>query len=229
MAIKGISVVYAVVGGLILYSGIKGATLQDTAKAVLTGDLTLKNTQAIDITNGSGGSSKTDSGDVSIGSSPSGSGAVMLKYCLAQRGKPYSQAARFGPNSFDCSGLIAMAAKHAGVGIPGGPGAENSDAIVDPELQNFAKVGGKAYTDAKSIKAGDILGFYASDATTHGNAVMSPPGSQTMKVGGLLVKSCGHIGIAVNPMQYMSAYDTAEGCLVKPITGDAFVVGVRLP
>lgn len=227
MAIKGISVAYCVTGGLILYAGIKGATMSDTAKAVLTGDLTLKNTQAITIKN-SADKQSTGSDGVSIGSSPSGSGAVMLKFCLAQRGKPYSQAARYGPNSYDCSGLIAMAAKKAGVGIPGGPGAENSDAIVDPELQNFCKVGGKAYTNVHDIKAGDILGFYSSDANVHGNAKMNPDGN-TMNVGGINVKSCGHIGIAVNPMQYMSAYDTAEGCLVKPIAGDSFVVGVRLP
>lgn len=44
---------YCVGGGLILYSGIKGATLADTVSSVLSGNLTLKNSEPITTSNGS--------------------------------------------------------------------------------------------------------------------------------------------------------------------------------
>lgn len=49
----GVSITYCVVGGLVLYAGIRGATMADAAKSVLTGKLSLTNTQAIDIKNDS--------------------------------------------------------------------------------------------------------------------------------------------------------------------------------
>jgi hypothetical protein len=47
MPINAPAVGYVAVGGLILYSGIKGASLSDTAKAVLSGNLTLSNSEPI--------------------------------------------------------------------------------------------------------------------------------------------------------------------------------------
>jgi hypothetical protein len=40
-----------------------------------------------------------------------------IKYALAQVGKPYKWGAT-GPNSFDCSGLVMMAYKSAGIKLP---------------------------------------------------------------------------------------------------------------
>ena len=64
MAISGAAVAYAVAGSLIFYSGLKGATLADTVKAVLSGNLTVTGTQAIDTTaaGAAGGSSSASSG-----------------------------------------------------------------------------------------------------------------------------------------------------------------------
>lgn len=45
-------------------------------------------------------------------------GSVAASYAKAQVGKGYSQQARLGPNSFDCSGLVKMAWKHAGKTVP---------------------------------------------------------------------------------------------------------------
>jgi hypothetical protein len=47
MAVSGAAVAYAVAGSLIFYSGLKGASLAATVKAVLSGNLSLSNTQTI--------------------------------------------------------------------------------------------------------------------------------------------------------------------------------------
>jgi cell wall-associated NlpC family hydrolase len=228
MAFQPVSVVYTAAGGLILLSGIKGDTMADTVKALLSGNLTLSNTEQITAKNASSSPSSTPSGG-GVGTIPNGAASSMVSYMMAQRGKPYTQniPGRFGPNGFDCSGLVWAAANHAGVNLPGGP-KDDAAAIVDPELQWFGQqAGSKAYTESSQIQAGDVLGFWAPDATTLGTTKLNPDG--TMTVGSLKVKSCGHIGMAINPLQYISAYDTASGILVNPIAGDQFVVGVRFP
>jgi hypothetical protein len=72
MPIKGVPIALCVGGGIILYSGIKGATISDTVKALLSGNLTVSNTEGItQNTKGSstpaGGGSTPDSGPVSTG------------------------------------------------------------------------------------------------------------------------------------------------------------------
>lgn len=47
MTINGASVAYAVAGGLLAYSGIKGATISDTVKAVLSGNLNVTDTESL--------------------------------------------------------------------------------------------------------------------------------------------------------------------------------------
>lgn len=51
MPLNGYAVAYCAVGGLVAYSGIKGATLAATAKGVLSGNLTLQDTETIAINN----------------------------------------------------------------------------------------------------------------------------------------------------------------------------------
>src|ERR1700761_220465 len=63
----GVSVAYCVVGGLLLFSGIKGATIVDTTKAVLKGNLTVSNDEPIQAQNDSSSSSTSTS---SSGSTP---------------------------------------------------------------------------------------------------------------------------------------------------------------
>src|ERR1700744_4770663 len=112
MAIKGVSIVYVVAGTLILYSGIKGASLASTAKAVLSGNLTLSQDQPIDVSAAAPADSK-NAGSADVTNIPNGAAKSMVTFMLAQRGKRYSQANRFGPDSYDCSGLIWVAATHA--------------------------------------------------------------------------------------------------------------------
>jgi len=45
-------------------------------------------------------------------------GSTAASFARAQVGKGYSQAARLGPNSFDCSGLVKTAWARAGVTVP---------------------------------------------------------------------------------------------------------------
>lgn len=51
MSLNAAAVGYTVIGGLVAYSGIKGATLADTAKALLSGNLTLSDTETIPVNN----------------------------------------------------------------------------------------------------------------------------------------------------------------------------------
>ena len=88
MAIKGASVAYCAVGGLILFSGIKGAKVADTVKAILAGNLTVTNSEPI-TSSASGG---TDNVIVSAGSD-SANLLTVAKYMAANG---YSKAAAAG-------------------------------------------------------------------------------------------------------------------------------------
>lgn len=70
MAFSAAGVAYIVVGGLVMYSGIKGATLADTAKSVLSGNLNVQDTETIQF--GSSGSS--DIGNAAAAGALAGAG-----------------------------------------------------------------------------------------------------------------------------------------------------------
>lgn len=48
---------------------------------------------------------------------PSSAAETAIAFALAQVGKPYSWGA-IGPNSYDCSGLVMIAFRHAGIQLP---------------------------------------------------------------------------------------------------------------
>lgn len=93
MALNGYAVAYCVGGGLILYSGIKGASLADTASAVLKGNLAVKTTEPITAHNDSG---STPGGSPSAGPVAAGdqvqNGTTIYKY-LRSNGYTPMQAA----------------------------------------------------------------------------------------------------------------------------------------
>ena len=67
MAISGAAVAYTTIGGLLVFSGIKGSTIQSTVSAVLTGNLGgLQDTETIDFGSSSGGTSSGSSGNESV-------------------------------------------------------------------------------------------------------------------------------------------------------------------
>lgn len=140
---------------------------------------------------------------------------------LAQVGKPYTEEVpeRFGPNGFDCSGLVWAAADSAGDALPGGP-SDDGAALVPFEMEWFAEqTGVQVITSATDIQTGDLIAFTgaapAPFAVTLQNHAYSPG-------------QFGHIGMATSTTEYVSAYDTAEGVIIKLISGDVFNAALRL-
>lgn len=89
MAFSGAAVAYCVTGGLILYSGIKGAKITDTVKAVLAGNLNVAGTEPINF--GSSGSSGSAANAASGSSSQN-----YLTIANYLTGNGYSKAAAAG-------------------------------------------------------------------------------------------------------------------------------------
>lgn len=146
----------------------------------------------------------------------------MLAVMLSKVGDGYTEQIpqRFGvetPQRFDCSGLVWYAANHAGIWMPGGP-LNDVAALAPTELVWAAKQpGAVAVFEQKLVQAGDLLGFIGGD-----------PAPYNITIGGRSFRGPGHIGMAISPSQYVSAYDTAQGVRVKPISGDVFQVAVRM-
>jgi cell wall-associated NlpC family hydrolase len=136
----------------------------------------------------------------------------MLAFMEKAVGTPYLEEnpQRFGPNDYDCSGLIWAAAHAAGINFPGGP-SDPAGALANVEADYFAtQPGTQTIKSANQIQEGDLV-FFTGAA----------PGPSNFG-------PIGHVGMATSSTQYVSAYDTAEGTRVNPISGDNFVVAVRL-
>jgi hypothetical protein len=134
-----------------------------------------------------------------------GAANTMLQFMLSKVGLGYSQQARFGPQTYDCSGLVYMAAKAAGLPIPSGVNLANTEA------DWFARRPGAGliHNAGKSAR-GDLVFF-------HGAApFMSSFGP------------IGHVGMALNSNTMVSALGHAFGVTKSPFSS-RFVVGVRLP
>lgn len=53
---------------------------------------------------------------------------LAVNFALDQQGKPYANdAGRFGPNHYDCSGLVVTSLRHAGIAVP--PGIDASPTL----------------------------------------------------------------------------------------------------
>ena len=93
MAVNGVAVAYTVAGGLVLFSGVKGATISDTVKSALSGNLNPTATEGISAPSDTGtGTSPGTTASVASG----GNRANMLTAAeyLMQNG--YSRAAAAG-------------------------------------------------------------------------------------------------------------------------------------
>lgn len=109
-----------------------------------------------------------DSGDVVI---PSDNSGAVLRFLVAQLGKPYLWGA-VGPDSFDCSGLVQTAFREAGVRLP-------------RVSRQQATVGRKVPRSA--VRAGDLIFYYepvhhvaiAIDGT---RAIHAPSFGQDVKI-----------------------------------------------
>src|ERR1700733_4203449 len=131
----------------------------------------------------------------------------IMAFMVAAKGKGYSEALnlRLGPSEYDCSGLVYEASKAAGIDIP------QSEDIANLEANWFGANGAQVIKSASDVKAGDLVFF-------HGAA----PGPSNYG-------PIGHVGIAIDNGQHeLSAYDSASGVSVQPMSQDQFVVGMRL-
>jgi NlpC/P60 family len=148
----------------------------------------------------------------------------MLAVMLSKVGDGYTESIpqRFGttvPQEFDCSGLVWYAANQAGIPMPGGP-ADDVAALVTTEMVWLAaQPGAQLVRSPADVLAGDVIAFTGGD-----------PVPFRLIVGGVAFPAgmFGHIGMAVSPNWYVSAYDTAQGVRVNPIAGDVFNVAVRM-
>lgn len=94
MAIKGASVAYIAVGGILLYSGIKGSTITDTVKSVISGNLNVSNTEGLttgaDVAatdaNSTGTGSTSSTGDTGASDPGAASNQALAKKLATQLG-----------------------------------------------------------------------------------------------------------------------------------------------
>lgn len=149
MAIKGMSVAYATIGGLVLYSGIKGATLKDTITAVLSGNLTLKDTETVAFGSGAAGASS------------SVSGSAILADAQKYNGHKYVFGGPSNPNGgWDCSSFVSYVLGHdMGLPIPGGSWAQvtNSGSSHGPVASQYLTWSGATTVPASGVQPGDLL------------------------------------------------------------------------
>lgn len=94
MPVKGASVVYCAIGGIVLFSGLKGATLSDTFKGIISGNIaSIQNTEPITINNGSSGSSSSSAGAGPVASGNTvQNGTIIYKYLRSSGYSPMQAA-----------------------------------------------------------------------------------------------------------------------------------------
>lgn len=83
MAVSGAALAYSAAGGLVLYSGIKGATIADTVKSVLAGNLAVSNTEAVDFSGGSASSPGAAPGDTGASTTTASQAQAIAKNVIA--------------------------------------------------------------------------------------------------------------------------------------------------
>jgi peptidoglycan DL-endopeptidase CwlO len=147
---------------------------------------------------GAGGQSCTQSGQLASFTAPNAIVTEAVNYAEAQIGKPYLFGGT-GPDSFDCSGLMMMAYRAAGVNI-----ARTSQ-------EQFATL---PHVPASQVVPGDLVFFAGSDGTT------TAPGH----VGLVISKNTMIEAYATGTPVRISTFGTAQS---PP--GDGAVVGFAQP
>jgi cell wall-associated NlpC family hydrolase len=193
MALSAAAVGYSVVGGLILFSGIKGATLADTATSVLTGNLSgLTDTETISVNNGSSSTpgSSTPASTTPPASGGSATGQEIIGDAMKYNGHKYVYGGPSNPtNGWDCSSFASYVLGHdLNMKLPGGQTwaeATNNGQDHGPTANEFANTPGfsKAGTDPTNNEPGDLLVW------------------------------TGHVGFGTGNGGMFSAYDTQSGTL----------------
>jgi hypothetical protein len=93
MAIKGASVAYIAVGGVLIYSGIKGSSISDTVKSAFAGNLNVTDTEPLAAVSDSGSAGSAGSGSNATSGSGSANLLTIARYLVSNG---YSNAAAAG-------------------------------------------------------------------------------------------------------------------------------------
>jgi cell wall-associated NlpC family hydrolase len=107
------------------------------------------NSTAVTSATGAGGQSCTQNGQLASFVAPNAIVSQAVNYAQAQLGKPYLWGGT-GPDAFDCSGLMLMAYRSAGVNIP---------------RTSQAQWVGLPHVPADKVVPGDLVFFAGSDGT----------------------------------------------------------------
>lgn len=153
MPVNGISVAYCVAGGLIAYSGIKGATIADTIGAVFSGNLAVSNTEKIQVNN-------SDTGSVTQGS-PSRIVSDALSYVGGKYVFGGTPGTDPGHNDgTDCSGFVNMViGRDLGLPIPGYPSGKYDGSSHGPVTQVWLLWHGARTVPRSETQPGDLACF----------------------------------------------------------------------
>lgn len=153
---KGVAVAYAVTGGLILFSGIKGASISDTVSSVLTGNLTVTSSEPITAQNSGSGSTPSATGNAT--------GQQILGDAMKYNGHKYVFGGPSNPtDGWDCSSFASYVLGHdLDMMLPGKQSwstATENGKIHGPVADEFAKTPGftKVGDNPKSNQPGDLL------------------------------------------------------------------------
>ena len=129
-------------------------------------------------------------------SSESIPGELIYKYAAVHVGKPYVWGAE-GPNSFDCSGLVNVAAKQAGVKLPVGRPTAAS-------WRNYCKT-----ISRDQLRVGD-LGFYRQNGKITHVAIYAGDGQWCHAEGGSGPKGQGG-KVKINSPTYLNEFGRIPG------------------
>jgi peptidoglycan DL-endopeptidase CwlO len=143
--------------------------------------------------------------------SPNAAVTTAINFAEQQLGKPYLFGGT-GPDSFDCSGLVMMAYRAAGISIP----RTSQDQWNEGYMPNTTM----PHVPASQVQPGDLVFFIGSDGTpaTHGHHPQP-----------------GHVGLVIGHGEMIEAYATGFPIRIssygKPSSapGDQTVVGFARP
>jgi hypothetical protein len=86
MAIRGAPVAYVVVGGVLVYSGIKGSSISDTVKSVLAGNLSVSDTEGLTPDTDSSTDTGAGTGDTGAANAGAAANQALAKQLATQMG-----------------------------------------------------------------------------------------------------------------------------------------------
>lgn len=157
MSFSAAGVAYLATGGLLLYSGIKGATIADTVTSVFSGNLTVNDTETIPVVNDNSSGTVTAAGGTA-------SGQQIIGDAMRYNGHKYIYGGASNPtDGWDCSSFASYVLGHdLGMLLPGNKAwaaATNNGNDHGPVASDFVNTPGfvKVGSSATNNEPGDLL------------------------------------------------------------------------